>query len=391
MKFTAALLLLGYLIGNIQKWSFANQLARFSLLEIAVILFILFALPCKSFVSGNKWFLPFCLFSLISLLSLMLATGYGLRAQLTGLLYWFRWIVLGGIFTLSVGNLNISDRYKLLINITWITIVVCFVQYFFFPDIRPLVIYNWDPHYFRIVGSFLDPGFTGIILVFILLFITAYPEKFKNLPGIAWGLCYIALALTYSRSSYLAFLAAMGYLAYIRKSLRYFLFIVLLLALTIWLLPRASSGEGVRLERTSSIKARLDNWHHSLVIFRDHPVLGIGFNVYRYAQKEYGFITLDNWQNTHAGGGADSSLLFVAATTGLFGLVIYLWYLIELFRHLPPNHLLRSTLVALFFHSFFLNSLFYPFVLVWIAIIINLVDIPRPSLSLSGSRHYLQH
>ena len=38
-------------------------------------------------------------------------------------------------------------------------------NYFIFPDVRSLAVDQWDPHYYRLVGSLLDPGFTGIILV----------------------------------------------------------------------------------------------------------------------------------------------------------------------------------------------------------------------------------
>ncbi|MBU2577563.1 hypothetical protein KKA69_01905, partial [Patescibacteria group bacterium] len=42
-------------------------------------------------------------------------------------------------------------------------------QYIFFPDTRILKYLGWDDHYFRAIGSFLDPAFTGIILVLSLI------------------------------------------------------------------------------------------------------------------------------------------------------------------------------------------------------------------------------
>lgn len=34
-------------------------------------------------------------------------------------------------------------------------------QYLIMPDMTSLTVFGWDPHYYRLVGTFLDPGFTG--------------------------------------------------------------------------------------------------------------------------------------------------------------------------------------------------------------------------------------
>lgn len=148
--------------------------------------------------------------------------------------------------------------------------------------------------------------------------------------------------------------------------------IFLLLSVTLIILPRAPGGEGVKLERTSSIQARIINWQNSLKIFLDHPLIGVGFNTYRYAQKDYGFLETLVWQKSHAGAGADSSLLFVAATTGIIGLVFYLRYIGVWWKLSAIRPVLRLSLAALLAHSFFLNSLFYPFLLFWLSLILSL-------------------
>jgi O-antigen ligase len=144
---------------------------------------------------------------------------------------------------------------------------------------------------------------------------------------------------------------------------------ILLLGITLIVLPRSPDGEGVKLERTSSIQARIQNWRNSLIIIRDHPIFGVGFNTYRYAQRAYGFTDTSKWLQSHAGAGADSSLLFVTATAGVFGLLAYLWYLRSLNQLRTPNSELQVVLVALLVHSLFLNSLFYPSVMLWLALL----------------------
>jgi len=244
-------------------------------------------------------------------------------------------------------------------------------QYLVFPDVRALTVAEWDPHYFRVVGTLLDPGFTGLILVFTLILATLRNHKFL------WILAYIPFALTYSRSSYAAFLVSMAYIAWKIKGWKFFLGILLLFTVTIAILPRAPDGEGVKLERTNSIQARIDSWNTAWKIFTQHPILGVGFNVYRYAQGAS--------LKSHAGAGADSSLLFVAATTGTLGLLAYLWYLKRLYSLEPITYYLIPLLV----HSLFLNSLFYPAVMVWIALLLAASDSPpgpQPQIAKSSRR-----
>ena len=84
---------------------------------------------------------------------------------------------------------------------------------------------------------------------------------------------------------------------------------LLILGLTIVILPRVSSGEGVKLERMSTVWARIASWKKAWEIFSDNPIIGVGFNTYRYAQKAS--------PESHAGAGSDSSILLVMATTGI--------------------------------------------------------------------------
>ncbi len=146
---------------------------------------------------------------------------------------------------------------------------------------------------------------------------------------------------------------------------------------TLLILPRAPGGEGVKLERTSSVKARLLNWQNSASIFVKNPILGVGFNTYRYAQKQAGFLDTSKWLKSHAGAGADSSLLFIAATTGTVGFIFFIRYLKSVWKISSAGLFLRASLVALFFHSFFLNSLFYPFVLIWVSLMLATVKNPE--------------
>src|SRR5690606_21451003 len=106
------------------------------------------------------------------------------------------------------------------------------------------------------------------------------------------------------------------------------------------------------------------------------------FNSYRYAQDRYGIVNQEDSGN--AGAGADSSWLFILATTGIVGFIAYAIFYGGLFvgsirlllRHQHRDHIsttIRSihlATVAVLFSlipaSMINNSLFYTWILqIW--------------------------
>ena len=345
--FILGVLILAVGVGNIYKFSFFSPDVNVSVLD-----FVVFILTILNFQRPPKPLLFFLGMGLLSLVPAYFAFGY--QATLVGLMYLVRF----GIYSLFLIK---KDANFLIMGVGITLVLTGLIQYLFFPDIRSLAIAVWDLHYYRVVGSQLDPGFMGIMLLFFLVYLLQFKTAvYKFL----WAITYMLFALTYSRSSFLAYFVVMAFLAWRKKSWKFLVGMWLLLALTLPLLPRSPDGEGVKLERTSSIQARIDNWSNSLIVFRDHPILGVGFNTYRYAQIQYGFLKTKTI-STHSGAGADSSLLFVAATTGVIGLTAYVNYL----RHLWSWSDLQPYLMVGLIHSWFLNSLFYPWVLLWLGLI----------------------
>lgn len=223
------------------------------------------------------------------------------------------------------------------------------LQYLLLPDTRFLLALNWDDHYYRLISTLFDPNFTGIILVLgLVLTYFSYPRSWR-----LYLLHLSALLLTYSRSSYLALLAAALFLALIKKKLKLFLLGFSALSLVLLALPRPG-GEGVKLERVFSIEQRFDSYREGVSLWLKSPIFGLGFNTLRYYRSD---------PISHAAAGLDSSLLFVLVTTGAVGLLAYLNLLKFLWQ---KSLLLRVSLIALLVHSLFVNSLFYAFTLIWL-------------------------
>lgn len=238
------------------------------------------------------------------------------------------------------------------------------LQYLFLPDLRFLKDIHWDDHLGRLTSTFLDPAFTGIILVIGFLISLKLKKYLLSL------LFATSVALTYSRSSFLALLFSCFYLFYKEKKTLHLPLIIFSLVLTLSLLfSNNFTGEGVNLLRTFSINAKLVNFSNGIMVFKENPVFGVGFNnVCALNMAKFGF----NIYN-HSCGGSDNSIIFILLTLGIVGVIAIFKYLFDLFflkNNGQSSSLLQSIIVAIFVHSMFTNTFFYSFILGLSALVI---------------------
>lgn len=253
------------------------------------------------------------------------------------------------------------------------------LQYIVLPDTRFLLNFGWDEHYFRAIGTFLDPSFAGLLLVLsFFVWVTGFAiESRKNIIFWVTGLILLlAIGLTFSRVAYLSLITGLGAIFLPRKNFRVFAFFCSIIIIIILLIPKPG-GEGVDLLRVSSFIARSDNYKYSLAIIKDNFWTGVGFNAFRFSQKKYGFISLSDWKDTNAGAGADNSFLFVLATTGIFGLVAFLNFWIKavyksntLAKSSKSSLILFSSLIAMSPAALVVNCLFYQWISIWLMILL---------------------
>ncbi len=139
------------------------------------------------------------------------------------------------------------------------------LQYFLMPDTRFLRNLGWDDHYYRLLGTFFDPNFAGMALVLACIVVFSLHSR---LPRFVLTLSLMVLAaciaVTFSRSSYLAFTSTVAAILLIPTVLQHWqgkekvaagLVIAISFALALVVAPKPG-GEGVKLLRTSSIEAR---------------------------------------------------------------------------------------------------------------------------------------
>ena len=304
------------------------------------------------------------------------ALAFWQSSALYGLLYLMR-LISYFYFLIYVWNFveQKKKNKELLVNsllgISVISAVFGWIQYFAIPSLKPFYIWGWDEHLFRLVGTFLDPTFLGIIIVFgLLISINRLFDKWNN-KGLIIGLFLtLSLAFTYSRASYLAFFTGLLVIAYkYRKYLRNIIFVILGFLVLMLILP-TSANHVLSFTRQFSVVARLVDYKTTLKIFSDSPVFGVGYNNMCIAYQS--FIGPQSFAS-HACSGSDSSLLFILATTGVVGIIAFIymvWNLYKNLSHSPKFLLLSFSFLALLVHSLFSNSLVYPWVLGWMAILL---------------------
>ncbi|MBI3109451.1 O-antigen ligase family protein [Candidatus Daviesbacteria bacterium] len=236
------------------------------------------------------------------------------------------------------------------------------LQVVLLPDLVFLETLGWDPHFFRVASTFLDPNFTGAFLVLTLMLVRKNYAMFT--------MVYLALLLTFSRSSYGMFFISFSALAFLLRSLRLqlltlALFAGLLLGFFLYSrfieLPRG-------INRSASASFRINTWKQGWQLVEKHPVLGVGFNAYRYAIREFKLADMQFLQS-HGSSSNDSSLLFVLATTGALGLLSYILFLFWLIK--SRKMILLPAVSGLLFHSLFANSLFFPSILLWLILAVT--------------------
>lgn len=352
-----------------------GQLLRISIFNasdvLAAVSFIYVILTNKkslSVLNPLKSFLTIALFSL-----LYSVFNFKSINVLVGVLYLLRITLYFYLCKLSFNVIREDPKLKQVILNSLLAVssavaIFGWVQYFFYPDLTSLKYLGWDDHLYRLVGTFLDPGFTSLIIVFGAV-ISFVKKKYLLLAFFA-----VTLAFTYSRAGYLALTASLFFASFLFKRFKTFFIVLIYFLVIIFLLPRPA-GEGVNLTRMYSISSRIDNYKETFEIFKKSPVFGVGFNNICLARKIY---LKDVDLSSHSCSGSDSSLLLILATTGILGFMVFVSSVSKMLLSLKRGYCAKVFLVlisALFVHSFFVNSLFYPWVMGYLAISASLTEV----------------
>ncbi len=380
-------------LGQVLKFQLGNNVS-FLLNDIVVLIigFIFLSLIYKKKIKLKSSNLdkPIILFFLSLIISLSLAT-FWLKPNelLVSLLYLLRLVSYFLLFYVVRGfnRKYIEKLPRYLIISGGLFLIIGFLQYFLYNDLRNLFYLGWDEHLYRLFSTFFDPNFTGTFLVIYSAFLFSYFKykvKKNNLNKTLYFslilLSFLGVFLTYSRSALLAMLILSGLTLFLINKRKIFIAVLLASLLIVFLVPKSFQTEGTNLLRVASIDARLASFDNGIRIFKDNLIFGVGFNAYRYTQIRYGFVDSRNL-SSNSGAGTDNSFLFIAGTAGTIGLIsfIYLLYTILMTANQKRSksfiHLsVFLSVVGVLFASLFINAFFYVFILEWILIQIGIME-----------------
>lgn len=274
-------------------------------------------------------FIAIAVFFLANLLSCItsLSFGHSVRALLTKTTEYLLF------FLITVDILTTRKRAKTLIYIMLISLILLCVN----GIIQYITGFDLVRRYpltsaFRINGSFLHPNdFSNYLVIFtpILLALGLSKKifsKYRFLILIVFFMAVFCLVFSYTRASWLGFLAGMSFFTFgINKKL--FLGFLAILVIGLFIMP---AGVKNRLKQIDSLEEvssdhRIIMWQEALSIIEDWPVLGTGLNTYTLVGPRY---------KIHPQGGIypHNSYLHMAAEIGIAGLGAFIWFLFTIFK-----------------------------------------------------------
>lgn len=259
--------------------------------------------------------------------------------------------------------INIESLFKLIIWVGVLLVIGGFIQLVLLPDLNILSEFGYDPHKNRMTSSLLDPNFLGVILnisfVGCLYLMTKYKSRIYWIWIVVLGM---AVVLTFSRSAYLMFginILLLGILKFRKLLVAVVLSLVILMVFVSRFSERIMGGFSL----DESASERFESWEGGIKIFQSSPIIGVGFNNIRDSKERLNLFKVFSVEGGNSGSGVDSSLLFVAATTGIVGVVIYIAWGVLVIREIKDKELrifITILVVSLIVNSQFINSLFYP-------------------------------
>lgn len=290
---------------------------------------------------------PFLIFFwTIGILSLLFSL------DLSGWFYLLRFVIYSSLFYVTyhlvkARILGLGEFLTLVKYISLTLAVIGLIQIIIFPDLEVLSAIGYDPHKYRVFGTFLDPNFLGAFLSFgfalsILELTLKKVLKIKDFLNenkwliVSTFILGLTILLTFSRSAYLMSVAAIIIILAVKNIKLLGVFLVGLLILYFIFPPFNERIQGA-INIDKSANERFSSWDRGLIIFQENPILGVGFNNIRNYSQQRNLTKIYSVDGGNAGAGVDSSLIFVMATTGLVGFLVFVLFIFKLFVDMVIN------------------------------------------------------
>ena len=320
--------------------------------------------------------------SLVLMVCNTLVYRFTLGDLLTGFLYLFRFLyflMLAYVLSAYLKKAGMCERVLKFVNICYLVVgfigllqLLLFpVAYDFYNIFYAFGVYfpNPDPHINRLISTYFDPNYLACCLligVVISIYLWRKSKGASLQKRVFYGLSFLfyclTILLTKSRSGLLGLAIIAGlYLlcSYDFQHIRriHLLFVGVLLFAIIYLVFFSNITVFVRIRNfmsDPSAQARFNSWAKSFEVIKNTGFLGVGYNLIgAYNRDIYGFVS------ESTANGADSSLLLIMMTTGLWGLLLWGMHLYQLFKIRNNALFIGSLTLAALIVCNFNNLLFY--------------------------------
>lgn len=370
-------------LGEFGQFPFGVTSSSFSLtdllLALTMIFFLIWQIGVKRELRLPTSFKLLVSFWGIGVISLIISQMF------SGGLYLIRFIFYSSIFLpvfylIKQKLITLEQLLKVLIIPAFLLAALGFIQIIFFPDIKVLTDFGFDPHKNRLVSTFLDPNFTGSFLnIGVVIFAYLYVTQKKRIWAFLIFFLLTAIILTFSRSAYLMLfleIFILGLLKY-RKLLLILILVPIILYLSVPKFAERING-AINLDITAT--ERVESWRKGIEIFKENYLFGVGFNNIRNAFEKNNLLKVFTKDGGNSGAGVDSSFLFVLITTGVIGFLVYIIFWISFIKRFIKkknknfNLFIIALIPAIFLNSQFINSLFYPPIMLYLYSLLGAVE-----------------
>lgn len=275
---------------------------------------------------------PIIAFTIITLLSALFSDH--LQATLGG---WKAWIfdpLL--ILILIIHFFKPQDIWKIIATLSASSAVLSFyglIEYFFYTqqlgDGRLDSVFDPANYHAMFIGPI-------IVLAIGFIFNQQTPRLWKYCLGIASAINIFALIFAFSYGGYLAVLGGLvifGFLTlnYAQKKKMILGALIIFIIFIIVASPTKKFQDLFEFQERSSGHARLEIWQTSWLVFKEHPILGVGLNDFEYHYREnlprVAFPPLE-WLVAQP----HNLYLALLTQTGLLGFLAFLWIIVRLFK-----------------------------------------------------------
>lgn len=360
-----------FLFGHIGRVLWPGELlGRINPLDLVVVAMVVYAAIRHIRPVRNYWLIGFGAIVVLSVVWGGLL--FHIFTQTESILYAVRLALYAQCIAVAPGLWR-NDGWLLA---QWIGVAVSvagFIQLQIFPAIPVSYIarFGFDPHNGRLFAVFFDPNLVaGILLITTIVTLgrVLRDARFGTVAALLVQL--MAIFATVSRSGLLGLVVAViCVLAALRPR---------------WLLVAVAGGMlavflsnslwnrivgGIAVDATS--QARFASWETAEGVIVQNPVTGIGYNYYQSATTAIGRFSPRIGQITLAANASDSSLLTLWATTGIFGVLLGIGWLLSVTvsdTDKIVSAVTRGVVAGVLVNSLFINTLLYPFVLFLLAI-----------------------